>query len=756
MKFPMQYMSNMNCWLSLIPVSFNDTNDVQLHEHSSTLSLESLGISPSSIRLTIDCVSCTSPNIELLSDRFSSPENSGDVTRLVSGLFDFVTSQSGGKFLQDNLDKMLSNAPKSCPFHLVQSGLQISSFDIPAYPKESGANIDVLLAAGISIFILLLVFYVMRFVVKKGHRKRYKTWIETLTEHEVRNLHQHQSMVAEREKKLNDSTTSLLTSVSIPFSVRALIPLVIVGNIGLFMSGHLSKGASVEVHGLLAGQSFVLKDFFTFSMSESITDMWESGAKELAVFIIIFSLIWPYTKQLTTLCLWCMPPNWVSVSRREFILLWLDALGKWSFIDIFVLIMSIASFRVSVNNPDLSLFPDKFYAFNMMVVPQRGLYSNMTGQLVSQVSSHFILFYHRKVIAIANQDSFGSEDAEKGTDMTTTALRHHVFDKGFSKDTKTLKFYDAISYGLVFVSCAIAVLVIYGCIYPSFSLDVLGLVGVAVESGLNKEEAYSSHHLFSIVQLLSDQASFLDNTSDYVGLGILSAVLIFTVLIVPLVQVMMIIIRWFVPLSKQGKYQNFVISEALQAWQYTEVYILAIIIATWQLGLVSEFMINDYCGGLDDLFTSAIYYGFLSKPNAQCFRVNAEVNTGTWILFASSILLLSLIRLVGKASLHQEQDEASLNSSVANLRFSNLPFRSSILLSNRDATSHHQMSKQKLERKDGDDGKARTHESMALEKEVSNQTEEGLYNEEGATNHESLVMPPALFTDEYRWFLTNG
>jgi len=240
-------------------------------------------------------------------------------------------------------------------------------------------------------------------------------------------------------------------------------------------------------------------------------------------------------------------------------------------------------------------------------------------------------------------------------------------------------------------------------------------VGVAVGSGQNNEEAYTSHDLFSIVKLLLEQASFLDNTSDYIGLGILSAILIFTVFIVPLMQVLFLMIRWFVPLKKQGQYRNFFVTEALQAWQYMEVYIFAVIIATWKLGSISEYMINDYCGGLEDFFVSTIYYGLLSESNAQCFRVNADVKSGMWILLAASIMLLLLNHFVRTAAIHQEKDEVDIPSSVSGC----------------------------IEGRRGNISK----------ESISNQAEESLDEIEKTNSSHSLVMPPPLFTDYYRWFL---
>ena len=90
------------------------------------------------------------------------------------------------------------------------------------------------------------------------------------------------------------------------------MPIIILGNIGFFLSGHLSLGATVNIEATLGEQSFKVDNFFEFSMLRSTVEIWNAGGKELAILILIFSGIWPYAKQLITLALWFMPPNVVS------------------------------------------------------------------------------------------------------------------------------------------------------------------------------------------------------------------------------------------------------------------------------------------------------------------------------------------------------------------------------------------------------------------------------------------------------------
>jgi len=54
---------------------------------------------------------------------------------------------------------------------------------------------------------------------------------------------------------------------------------------------------------------------------------------------------------------------------------------------------------LSINSPDVSFLPSGFYALDLLVIPKWGLYANMIAQLISQISSHYIIHYHRYVVS---------------------------------------------------------------------------------------------------------------------------------------------------------------------------------------------------------------------------------------------------------------------------------------------------------------------------------------------------------------------
>jgi hypothetical protein len=433
----------------------------------------------------------------------------------------------------------------------------------------------------------------------------------------------------------------------------------------------------VNIEASIAGENLTVEKFFEFSMARSTIDIWRAGGRELAILIFIFSGVWPYTKQLITLALWFMPPSRVSIARRGSILLWLDWLAKWSMVDIFVLVISIAAFRVSVVSPELSFLPKDFYSIDMMVVPLWGLYANMIAQLISQVSSHFIIHYHRRIVKEAQkgmkflQQRDGQEtrlytngandvsrvsvdqslqsDSSVDDSIQREALRKHKFSRPHRGETERLVVRKGINVALFFGVFSMAIFIIIGSSVPSFSIENYGLVGVAVEFGQNFESATTEHSVFSVLSLHLQQARFLGSGIGFLGMLTMSVLVVTTVLIIPILQSLALMRQWFFPATRKKRARMAVFIEVLQAWQYVEVYLMAVFVSSWQLGPISEFMINSYCGNLKDFFAQAVYYGVLHEDDAQCFSVKASIEGGFYWLAIGAIILALTNTFVTKA-----------------------------------------------------------------------------------------------------------
>lgn len=168
-----------------------------------------------------------------------------------------------------------------------------------------------------------------------------------------------------------------------------------------------------------------------------------------------------------------------------------------------------------------------------------------------------------------------------------TSLSLHAFRRPHRGESDKLVPRRFVNPFLVFLASCVCILVVIGCILPSYSLNALGIVGILVESGQGFAAATKDYSVFTTMTLLFEQASLTGGMLDFIGLGGLSFLMILSVLIVPIAQACALLVEWFAPLPKVRRHRLSVLLEILHAWQYTEVYMLAILVGSWQLGPIS-------------------------------------------------------------------------------------------------------------------------------------------------------------------------
>lgn len=693
LDYPVESIADWHCLLATMPAPSLDARGVRLEDSPVPLAIRELIMSVDQMQLNISCIECTSPRMSDFATLLTKPHAVNDTTRVANDILKFVTDLLKGEFLQVTVDRLVADASRQCKTSPQYEPFSKEPKYKPFEAVQRAESMAFLVAIALTTITIAMTVALIMLSTKMFVRYRHRKWIQAVAAKKVLVMYSAQQERKRWEQMVNAASTGLFFNPAIPMLVRYFIPLVILGNIGFFLSGHLSLGGSVTIILKLAGQSFVADSFFAFSMAKSTVEIWNAGGKELALLILVFSGIWPYTKQLMTLVIWFLPPQRLSVSTRGSVLLWLDCLAKWSILDIFVLVMTLAAFRVSVQSPKVEFLPDGFYSIDLLVIPKWGLYANMIAQLISQISSHFIIHYHRRAVEVAEEavqseqerlkiPLTGFEDNEiasgesndpssfvKPPPVHTISINDeglsqegsyrlcdHAFARPHRGETERLVQKAWVSKGLIGTVACLSVLVIVGCSVPAYSLDILGIVGLLVESGQRFTQATSEYSVFDTVGVLFAQASFTGVGTDYLGLGTLAFLLVGTVLIVPVVQTAALVALWFQPFSKRGRWRLLVTVEALAAWQYAEVFLISVIVASWQLGPVSEYMINAYCGSLSDTFAKLVYYGILSEQDAQCFRVNTAVEPAFYILAVAATLLALLNTFVVNAARHLDRD----------------------------------------------------------------------------------------------------
>jgi len=291
----------------------------------------------------------------------------------------------------------------------------------------------------------------------------------------------------------------------------------------------------------------------------------------------------------------------------------------------------------------------------------------MIAQLVSQFSSHFIIYYHRKSVRCATE---AYENRKKKLKMVKTAstagesgcdvgsgwnesdsrankydneVKHKLCDYSFTGthggECKNLAVQKYMSTILILFSFALILGLICGTYYPTFENETYGIVGLLEEYGRNTDSAINNYSVWGIVNVLKAMGD-VSGTEHAVGTATMAAVLVYTVLIIPIFETFVLCYLWFWPMTRNWRNTIVVLIETLQAWQYCEVYLLALILETWRQEMSTYLAWREECTDLDRIFGMIQKYGFgLEEVDAQCLQVETRVGIGGFLFFVVFILI---------------------------------------------------------------------------------------------------------------------
>jgi multisubunit Na+/H+ antiporter MnhB subunit len=282
------------------------------------------------------CVNCESHEFQTMSHLLQQPNEQEDAGQQFEKMINSIVStliEGDASYVQNKIDQYLVNASKHCAVTnaVVSEPVPITGFQDFQSPPEDSA-LDYILAMlivmlAIMLFTLCICVFV-RWVVTRRHRK----WLRTLSRAQILSAYQAQSRQKEKEAALSALSKSMFQSKEVNTFAKYFIPFTVLGNIALFLSGHLSPGGSIRAYMGLAGQHIVMDDVYNFSIAQSALDLWNSDGKVLSTVMFLFSMIWPYLKQVVTMVVWFLPTTLLSLQQRRKILHDLDRLAKWSMV----------------------------------------------------------------------------------------------------------------------------------------------------------------------------------------------------------------------------------------------------------------------------------------------------------------------------------------------------------------------------------------------------------------------------------------
>jgi len=459
----------------------------------------------------------------------------------------------------------------------------------------------------------------------------------------------------------------LAANSHIPIIFRFGVPIALCGNIATFIISNMGTGAAVEID-LHAGDfSPELPTLFEFSLSNTIVDMWKAKVYPLSILVAVFSGGWPYLKLLLMQVCWLFPLSWLSEKRRESLLIALDALGKWSLLDAYVLSLMLVAFRFSISNPESEIGVN-FFTADVLVEPGLGFYTFLMATITSLLTTHIVLHYHR----------FPDESKAIAPGGAREALCNHVYP-GASYGLERNQRVACTWLGKLLVSFLLFLgvcVILAGSIIESFRFEFKGLASLFLG-----DDATRTYSLLSVTKAIPQASS---NPSG-VGVIWIQAVFYTVSFAVPLCHLVVMMFLWWVPMTAKVQYSVFYFTEVLNAWSALDVFVVSIIAAILEIQQFAKFLVGDKCDVID-AFLKQHMTQYLGGYNT-CFTVIATLSDGCWVLFFACLISLVVSQTVMRTCHKAMHDRLEHQTKASSSSVSSESTRSSSALENEEGAS---------------------------------------------------------------------
>lgn len=436
---------------------------------------------------------------------------------------------------------------------------------------------------------------------------------------------------------------ALMWHPRIPRTLAWGMVLMVLGTIFLFVAGNLSAGAAVllqvsrGVDG--ARETVTLPALFEFSLINSVHDMIQAKVWALAVIVAFFSGAWPYIKLLLMLLCWLAPPRLLSEGHRHRMLMALDALGKWSLIDSFMMIMFIVAFRFHLVTPPAGPGADsaEYSAIDVLVKPCAGIFTFVCATILSLLTGHLMLAAHRHAENNLGTSGRGKVAGGKTRLCSSAPAAWRVV------------------VPLLLVLCALLQQV--GVFQETFRFEFRGLTGWMLD-----EDAVRG---FSVVGLAN---ALPGDSPNPTGLGVifLQATMLIFVVATVFMHLGVLMALWLAKLSEASQRRLFYAAEVLNSWVALDVFMVCIIASVLQIEQFSHFIIGSRCDAINGII--AEYLDSEVGGIDECFDVRSTLSRGTWLLVAAGLVWLAvgqtvmrLCEISLRRSRAQAQEETDIN-----------------------------------------------------------------------------------------------
>ena len=496
-----------------------------------------------------------------------------------------------------------------------------------------------------------------------------------------------------------------------PKYMKTLVPIALVGLFVLLLTSMLYYKAIVIANVTwIAGQGKIISayDYTTFKFTR---DGFNHGGviRLLAIGFGLLAGSLSYIKLLAMFYLFYVPPTILSHKSRTTCIEWIDYGAKWSLLDMFVILFlcTVVDCNLALP-PDWVAWEDRLIEADLIVSTWFGMHGFVLAQVGGMTIGQLLVIKNRDVIASMRATFNATMTAKKNgmssagsaisgysrasvatttwfqdgaEDLRREALRVHHYPTrntilgkiflspdtpvtvpGKNKEpTKQRSHINILGRVLVVFALVLCItLVIIGLNIPFIGVHNTGFLIPVLNT--SPGEGYKRSWSFT-----GFAKQFLNVVGDSSTQKVIHYILfcfgIIVVIIVPLLQFILLVVVWVMPLTLKEHKKLFFITECLASWSALEVFIVALGVITLMMHDLMSFVIGNKFDGVTPILHSLVNWG---TSDLEPLAAGAE---GDWCLgfvfLATGCVLFHIayfmLHRANKAAIRDRERTAALN-----------------------------------------------------------------------------------------------
>ncbi|CAE7036781.1 unnamed protein product [Symbiodinium sp. CCMP2592] len=418
---------------------------------------------------------------------------------------------------------------------------------------------------------------------------------------------------------------ALCESACVPRGLAVLLPLAIVACLFFLLGSNYLLMAQTFVN-LEEAPSYIWNAYavMVYSLFYSINALYyESDLQAMSWVLLCFSAILPYVKLILMMVSWIMPSRFLPLRLRNFILVLMDDIGKFSLVDVFTVqfLSGVFHLEIAGTSPKPGSDPMRMV---LRTNEELGFAAFVCATVVSLIIGHLCRHYHEKSVAYELSEC-SSADVELQSQVAT-------FDHPLSGPPTTANS-ARFSWQEVIVGpslLAAFVLTVAGCSMTAFSVHLRCILGPLGQSH------------FSLFQFAYGIPSFSEHPLAWPTLFNQFTFILFAIG-VNFLQLILLLLLWYWRVPKLKHIDWRAVAHCLGAWSALDVALISMIITMLELG-ASDFV--HLWGSDKDRLTRRL--GIDVRGPEKGLTVDVVLSTGTYLLFVAVLLQA----WASRASLH--------------------------------------------------------------------------------------------------------